>query len=191
MRATSCSHSLGHNNFFVPRCVQYKVQRIMSLTTPLIEIPSEALHLHNGDQPNNSVAFILSSSCSRPELRYLIPQQTHFLKGLDYSLIEWHRDPRFAVENKIFVEWMHTGMKEWMRERMNKERKATKGLIAWCQRKSEREHFSSVFIFLISTAMTWSTLIKSSTIPNEQFNKTNQPYILTSQKVKWFNNRLP
>lgn len=36
--------------------------------------------------------------------------------------------------------------------------------------------------FLLSTAMTCSTQIKSSTIANEQFNKTNQPYILTQKR---------
>lgn len=49
--------------------------------------------------------------------------------------------------------------------------------------KEEQNDAPQVFSpFLLSTAMTCSKLIKSSTIANEQFNKTNQPYILTQKR---------
>lgn len=60
---------------------------------------------------------------------------------------------------------------ECRRERMYKEWKATKSLRTWCQRRTEWRS-SSVFIFLV----------ESSTIANEQVNKTNQPYILTQKR---------
>lgn len=76
----------------------------MSLAALLIEIPSEALHLHNGDQPNNCMPFRMSSSCSCAKLLYRLPRQAHFLKCLDYSAIEGHWDPRFVVQKEMFVE---------------------------------------------------------------------------------------
>ena len=71
----------------------------MSLTTQLIEIPSEALRLVKGDQPNNPMPFLTSPSYSGPKLLYLIQQQAQLLKCLDNSAIEGQSDPRFAGEN--------------------------------------------------------------------------------------------
>lgn len=49
--------------------------------------------------------------------------------------------------------------------------------------KEEQNDAPQVFSsFLLSITMTCSTLIKSSTIANEQVNKTNQPYILTQKR---------
>lgn len=91
----------------------------MSLTTLLIEIPSEALRLHNGDQPSKPMCFLRSSSRSRPELWYLIHHQAHFLKGLNYSATEGHGDPRFAVGNQMFVDRMRRGTRECIHEGAN------------------------------------------------------------------------
>lgn len=56
------------------------------------------------------------------------------------------------------------------------------------QTENTPQVFSS---FLLSRALTWLTLIKSSAIANELFNKTNQPYILTQEKVKRVNDPTP
>lgn len=67
---------------------------------------------------------------------------------------------------------------------MGKECKATKGLIPGAKQSQNADSVPVLESFLLSAAMTWSTLIKSSTIPNELFNETNQSYTLTSEKVK-------
>ena len=60
---------------------------------------------------------------------------------------------------------------------------------SWCQGKSEREWCSSALILCKRSHDLANT--KSSTMANERFNKTNQPYILASEKVKWFNDPTP
>lgn len=75
---------------------------------------------------------------------------------------------------------------------MNQDHKATKDLIWFPGTKENQENTPPVFqSFLLSTALTRLTLIKSSVIANELFNKTNQPYILTPEKVKWVNDPTP
>ena len=55
---------------------------------------------------------------------------------------------------------------------MDKGWKATKRV--WVPGAKESQNDTQVFSsFLLSTAMTWSTLIKSSTIANELFNTAN------------------
>lgn len=80
-------------------------------------------------------------------------------------------------------------MNEWM----NKWIESVRPQRIWFRgAKENQEHTPQVFSsFLLSTALTRLTLIKSSATANELFNKTNQPYILTPEKVKWVNDPTP
>lgn len=69
---------------------------------------------------------------------------------------------------------------EWRREQTYKEWKATK--FEYLVSKKNRDAPQVFSSFLLSRPMTCSTLIKSSTIANEQVDKTNQPYILTQKR---------
>lgn len=100
-----------------------KVQRGMSLTALLIEIPSEALHLQNGNQPNRPSPFTMASSCPKP--LGLIHQIVSFLKDLNSPTTECQRTQasRCKIIN-VYGMNAQAHMNKWISEEMNRERKS-------------------------------------------------------------------